>query len=381
MKQIEVTSDKVKMTEIGRQLYKRRRLFTKVQAESIRKTISHFMPTSTEDEIDNFFFRYYYDYMVYGFNIDQLFYLHLIDKTHEEKMTYITHASKFLYYSRLNRRSSMHMLEDKYEAYNLLKDYYKREIIKIEDDNDYQMFLDYISRHPIFVVKPIDLSNGLGIRKVDSNDYSDKKQLYMELLGSGKEFEEAQDYKWSSNYSAAVLEEVIEQDEVLNKLNPSSVNSVRVTTVRINNEVHIYYPWIKVAVGGEFVASATLGGFDACINAETGVVETNGYLEDGSFIEYHPDTNVKIKGLVIPKWDSLISMAKEVASKMDPSINYVGWDFVLTPTGWVIMEGNFYGDTMWQMCYDKGMKEDFENPIGWKQERYWWQYNMADLEQ
>lgn len=39
MKQIEVTSDKVKMTEIGRQLYKRRRLFTKVQAESIRKTI------------------------------------------------------------------------------------------------------------------------------------------------------------------------------------------------------------------------------------------------------------------------------------------------------------------------------------------------------
>lgn len=243
------------------------------------------------------------------------------------------------------------------------------------------MFLDYISRHPIFVVKPIDLSNGLGIRKVDSNDYSDKKQLYMELLGSGKEFEEAQDYKWSSNYSAAVLEEVIEQDEVLNKLNPSSVNSVRVTTVRINNEVHIYYPWIKVAVGGEFVASATLGGFDACINAETGVVETNGYLEDGSFIEYHPDTNVKIKGLVIPKWDSLISMAKEVASKMDPSINYVGWDFVLTPTGWVIMEGNFYGDTMWQMCYDKGMKEDFENLIGWKQERYWWQYNMADLEQ
>ena len=65
----------------------------------------------------------------------------------------------------------------------MLKDYYKREIIKIEDDNDYQMFLDYISRHPIFVVKPIDLSNGLGIRKVDSNDYSDKKQLYMETKG------------------------------------------------------------------------------------------------------------------------------------------------------------------------------------------------------
>ncbi|WP_153260287.1 MULTISPECIES: hypothetical protein [Bacteroides] len=48
----------------------------------------------------------------------------------------------------------------------------------------------------------------------------------MELFGSGKVFEEAQDYKWLSNYSVAVLEEVIEQDEVLNKLNPSLVNSV-----------------------------------------------------------------------------------------------------------------------------------------------------------
>jgi hypothetical protein len=381
MLDIRITSDKSEMIEIGRELYKKRRLYTKAQAESIKKTIYHFMPNATDKERDDFFFRSYYDYMVYGFNVDQLFYLHLLDKTHEEKSKYISHASKFLYYSRLNKRKSMHMLEDKFEAYQLLKKYYGREVIRIGDEEDYSTFLDFISKHPIFVVKPIDLSNGLGIRKIDSTIFPDKHSLFLEMLGAGKEFDDAQDYKWSSDYSAAVLEEVIEQDERLNRLNPSSVNGIRVTTIRVGGAVHIYKPWIKVAVGGEFVASATLGGFDACINPETGIVETNGYLEDGSFIEYHPDTNVKIKGFEIPCWDELISIAKEVASSLDDSINYVGWDFVLTPKGWVIMEGNFYGDTMWQMCYDKGMKEDFENLIGWKMEKFWWQYNMSDLEQ
>ncbi len=380
MKKIQVTDDPKEMASIGQSLFKKYKLFTKQQLKAVNDTISHFMPNASENKKEEFFYRYYYDYMVYGFNVDQEFYFHLLNKTHEEKSTYMTHASKFLYYSRLNKRSSMHMLEDKYEAYTLLKDYYGRDIVQLKEEKDIDIFLNFISKHPVFVVKPIDLSNGLGIRKIDSSFYSDKAQLFKELLVGATEFDDAQDFKWSE-LKGVVLEELIEQDDSLNMLNPSSVNGVRITTVRVNNKVHIYYPWIKVAVGGEFVASATLGGFDACINAETGVVETDGFLETGDAIEYHPDTHVKIKGFQIPRWSEVISMAKEVAMKLDTSINYVGWDFVLTPNGWVIMEGNFYGDVMWQMCYDRGMKDDFERLIGWKPEKdYWWQYSLSELE-
>lgn len=274
----------------------------------------------------------------------------------------------------------MHVLEDKYEAYLLLKDYYKREIIKISSPDDYSIFEEFVSRHPVFVVKPIDLSNGLGVRKVDSAKFSNKRELFKEMLGAGTEFEQSQDYKWF-DMKGSVLEEIIIQDDSINQLNPTSVNGIRITTIRVNNEVHIYYPWIKVGSGGEFVVSAILGGFDACINAETGIVETDGVMESGKIIQYHPDTHTKIMGFQIPRWNEVVSMAKEVASKLDSSINYVGWDFVLTPEGWVIMEGNFYGDVMWQMCYDKGMKEDLENLIGWKPDKqFWWQYTMTELE-
>lgn len=382
MKDLIITDDNAKKTVNGEGIFKKRKLFTKPQVAAIKNSIEHFMPQASKEEREDFFYRYYYEYLVYGFTVDQMFYLHLLNKTHEEKLEYISHTSKFLYFSRLNKRKSMHLLEDKYEAYNLLKPYYKRDIIKIENQSHFEIFKEFVTKHPEFVVKPIDLSNGLGIRKVCIDDYDSLEACFLDMLGSGKDFEDAQDYKWSSDFHAAVLEELIVQDESLAELNPSSVNGVRVTTIRIDGKIHIYHPWIKVAVGGEFVASATLGGFDACIDAETGIVDTNGYLEDGSFIEYHPDTNVKIKGFKIPRWQELIDLSKKVASSMDNTINYVGWDFVLTPNGWVIMEGNFYGDTMWQMCYDKGMKSEFEDLIGWKMgNKFWWQYNMADLEE
>lgn len=380
MKEIRITSNRKEMVEEGRVLWKKRRIFTKQQEEATKATISRLMPSSNNEERGAAFFQFYYDYWVYGFNIDQEFYLHIFDKTHEEKSSYLTYLSKFLYFARLNKREEMHILEDKYEAYQLLSKYYKRDIIKIESEKDYTVFLEFISKHPIFVVKPLDLSLALGVRKINSNNFRDKHELFLSLLNSTGDFNDDLTVKWS-NLSAMVLEELIEQDNNLAKLHPGSVNGVRVTTVRVNGQIHIYHPWIKVGVHNSFIASAALGGFDAGIDAETGVINTDGFLEDGSSIEYHPDTKVKIKGYQIEKWDELICLAKQVASELQPSINYVGWDFVLTPLGWVVMEGNFYGDTMWQMFHQKGFKEEFEILIGWKPEKkFWWQYNVSDLE-
>ena len=273
------------------------------------------------------------------------------------------------------------MLEDKYEAYCMLGKYYGREVVKIETENDFNLFEDFIIRHPIFVAKPLGLSCAMGVQKINANEYTDKRALFNTLVNVGQKY--ANDFSVKGdNHNGAVLEEVIVQDKDFAMIHPYSVNGIRVTTIRINGKIHIYYPWIKVGVNHDFVASAASGGFDAGIDTKTGVVNTNGFLEDGSEIEYHPDTKVKIKGYQIPKWQELIDLSTEVAMSLKDSINYVGWDFVLTPTGWIVMEGNFYGDAMWQMFLKKGMKEDLERLLGWKPYgRFWWQYNIKKLEQ
>jgi hypothetical protein len=140
-----------------------------------------------------------------------------------------------------------------------------------------------------------------------------------------------------------------------------------------DGKLHIYHPWIKVGVGGAFVASAAFNGFDAEIDAETGVVISDGYQENGNVYKVHPDSGITIKGFQIPKWDELIKTVDEIMALL-PGYGYIGWDLVLTPHGWCVMEGNYSGEFIYQLINRRGYKREFEELIGWKYEKEsWWE--------
>ena len=331
---------------------------------------------------DDLYHRSIYDYWAYGFSPDQEIYLGTCKKSHEEKSQYISWKERFLFWARLNRWDDMWMLEDKYEAYKLLKPYYKRELIKILTDEDYPQFLSFIDRHPVFVVKPLGLSLSMGVRKIDADQYSDKKALFNELLHVADEFRG--DYSIEkSDFNGAVLEELIVQEKQFGAIHPDSVNAVRITTIRKGGGIMMFYPWIKVGFNHSFVASAGQGGFNAGIDQNTGQVNTDGYMEDGKTLAVHPDSGIAFKSLVMPEWQAAVEMTKEISLNLPSSINYVGWDLVYTDKGWLIMEGNYYGDMMWQMFLERGTKKEFGDLIGWQmnpEKPFWWQYNAKALE-
>jgi len=211
---------------------------------------------------------------------------------------------------------------------------------------------------------------GIGVYLVKETDYSDYLEIFNSIRRSGAKNKE--EIVWAKSDSI-VLEEVIEQDERLACMHPQSVNGIRVTTVKCDGEVVIYHPWFKIGANGQFVTSAVFGTMDAGINPETGMVETYGFKENGENFEFHPNTGMRIMDFVIPNWCELVEIAKNVALSLE-NINYVGWDFVLTPNGWCIMEANYDGDFMWQLYYKRGMKEEFEKMINWKPaKQFWWE--------
>ena len=285
-------------------------------------------------------------------------------------MKYMTFRLRELYCKHVNANGNRELFVDKYQTYQYFKKYYLRDVIQINSDEDFDEFASFVNKHPSFVVKPKDMAFGLGVYLVKPEDYSDIKELFDSIRRHGAQNKE--EIVWAKSDSI-VIEELIDQDPSTAVIHPESVNGIRVTTVRCGDTVHIYHPWFKIGANGQFVTSAVCGTMDACINAETGIVETKGYNENGEAFEYHPNTGIKIVGFNIPKWDELLSTAKEVALSLD-GVRYVGWDFVLTQKGWCIMEANYDGDFMWQMCYEKGMREEFEELIGWKMDKsFWWQ--------
>ena len=110
---------------------------------------------------------------------------------------------------------------------SILKEFYKRDIIQLNDKDDYDIFEKYVKKHPIFVKKPINLSFGKGIALVDSKDYKTHKILFNELL---KE-------------APVIIEEQIISDDTMASLHPESLNTVRIITYRDkNNNVHRFSP-------------------------------------------------------------------------------------------------------------------------------------------
>ena len=312
-----------------------------------------------------------YDYWQYGIGTNEEFYNELLGASDKKKRGYLTYRGRFLYIDYLNKKEDMHLLRNKWHAYQLLKDAYKREVLLLESEQDFPAFAAFCQRHSTFVVKPVGLGQSMGVRKVEvgnANLHTLFNQLFAEI--------ETENGHWNSGTEKGVLvEELIEQGEEMAVLHPASVNSVRMYTINFGDgDIRMWYPCIRIGTGGNFIAAGAVGSILAGINIGTGVVDSPGADEFGRTILVHPDTHIPIKGIRIPRWRQFCQKAIELAERV-PTLRYVGWDFVYDKhKEWIVMEGNENAEFLTQIIYHVGEREEFEHFIGYHPTKeYWWQ--------
>ena len=327
-------------------------------------------PLTTEE----LFYIATYNYWMYGFNTKEVFFYGLLDKSEAEKEEFISYMDRLNYTRHLNKAEDEHFFANKLETYQLLRDYYGRKVIHIDASSDMSEFLEFFSEHEEFMIKPMGLSQSIGVRKATKKEYGyDGRKAFQFILSEIGGYETK--YGKYVKYGGTIIEEVIQQGEELARLHPASINSVRLTTIRCGNEIHVFYPSIRIGMRGEFICSASLGSIIAGINVSSGIVETDGYTKWNEHYVVHPDTGIWVKGIQIPKWDELCALAKELALRFD-TLCYIGWDFAYTvDEKWVVIEGNENGDfATTQIPYQRGRLKELQQLIGWKSEKeYWWE--------
>ena len=202
----------------------------------------------------------------------------------------------------------------------------------------------------------------------DTNLHTLFQQLFSEI--------EAENSHWNSGTDKGVLvEEEIIQHKDMAVYHPASVNSVRMTTINLGDgDIRMWYPVVRIGVGGNFLSSGAAGSIVAGINTATGITETTGSDEWGKTSVVHPDTHIPIKGIKIPRWRQLCEKAVKMAERL-PTLRYIGWDFVYDKDKeWIVMEGNENAEILSQFVYHRGEREEFEQLIGYKSTKeYWWQ--------
>ena len=76
-------------------------------------------------------------------------------------------------------------------------------------------------------------------------------------------------------------------------------------------------------------------------------------------MEKHPNSGMKFKGWQVPLWEDLLKTASDLHQSLPPKHKYIGFDFALTPKGWVVVEGN-WGNFPHQVCVHHGIRVEFE---------------------
>ncbi len=248
----------------------------------------------------------------------------MYDMTKEERANVLTISKNNGLVKRLNDLSYAHFFEDKAEFNLKFSKFLKREWLLLDGEN-FEAFENFLQGKEKIIAKPLDQCCGKGIDIYKTADYQ-PRELYDLLMKN----------------SARLVEEVVVQNDIMNSLCKSSVNTVRLITILNGDEVAFAAGCFRMGKDGHVVDNFNSGGISSIFDMETGLVVTDGYDKDRNNYPKHPDTGTAINGFQIPMWSEIKEMVTE-AAKVVPQIRYVGWDVAISKEhGPLLIEGNSY---------------------------------------
>lgn len=153
-----------------------------------------------------------------------------------------------------------------------------------------------------------------------------------------------------------IVQEFVIQHEAMRLLNPSSVNTIRITTTRFNSEAHLFTAIVRIGVTNSLVDNAAAGGTCVGVDIETGKLMKYGYYHNRPKELLHPVSGIVYEGYQIPFWEEAVKLVKFLHQYFRgyPSI---GWDVVITEKGPKIIENNYDWDFGIQQQIFGGLKK------------------------
>ena len=227
------------------------------------------------------------------------------------------------------------MFDTEKQAYTVIKrvrgQYYNHDNVTISVSEVFNILNDDSEE---YIIKPTDTNNGIGIKKIKVEN----RKLYIDDNLVTKDF---LDSEYGYNF---VVQRIIKQHENLAYPHPSSVNTLRMVTIRWKNKIENLYTFARFGHSGDIKDNAGSGG------VVVGVKDDGSFMDYGiqasKFIYEHPTTKIKISELKnVPNFEEAKKFVRELHSKVLHH-NYVAWDITIDENGNpVFIEANFFGSS------------------------------------
>ena len=285
----------------------------------------------------------YLDYFIFGF----------AGKPKSKRKTYMTYNHNTSLFKMVDDEKLSYLLKDKLAFNKHYKDYIGRNFFDPKE-GDLEEFKKFVSDNKELFIKPADSFGGLGIYKpVLINDETNVEELY--------------DYLKNNHL---FLEGLIKQNEKMASLNPTSINTVRIVTLVVDNKPHFMYAVLRMGVNGMLVDNSSSGGLNTVLDENGRIAKACFCDKTLSYYTVHPTTNMNLVGFEVPMFKQAVDLCLK-AAMVEPSLGYIGWDIAISDSGPVIVEANDLPG--YDMCQnhgtnnsDLGILPKFEEVLGRK---------------
>lgn len=293
-----------------------------------------------------------------AFSVSEYFMYDFAHKSPAEQSAFLPEKATFEMFYRLNDSASIdYNTRNKWEVYRRLSPYYRRKICLVKGPEHKRALFDLLQKEHRLFCKPLCGSLGEKIKIIkDTDPLTD--EFFQQLL----------DYYAPEGFLA---EELIRQCDFMMRLNPTSVNTLRVMTIRLDERICMYY---EFKIGEMFSVVDNLGKRSLICGVDTrdGTI-ISAYNKNRASFPRHPHTRAPVIGEKIPRFHEATELAKELAGHF-PGFRYLSWDLSLTDEGWAVVELNGKGGVCgYQEVYNRGIRRDMEGylaelhqPIGFQ---------------
>lgn len=133
-----------------------------------------------------------------------------------------------------------------------------------------------------------------------------------------------------------IIQSKLEQHPDLARLNPTSVNTIRVLSYRKDNEVVVLYAVIRIGRMGKVVDNETAGGIKADIDLQTGRIKGPAYGSPKEPNMPQTDSGATLDNYQIPSFPQIMDFVKSLHLRL-PYFRMIGWDISVDTNGNPVM--------------------------------------------
>jgi hypothetical protein len=157
-----------------------------------------------------------------------------------------------------------------------------------------------------------------------------------------------------------LLQEKITQHPRLAELYPHAVNTLRVVTVAVGDNIEVLTVALRMGANGIRTDNWATGGIILRVDVERECGTGYGFFKPGRGLRVttHPNTGVKLDGFTIPFIKEAVAVAKSCHHYFY-GLHSIGWDIAITADGPSIIEGNDDWDGAIPMTLDPDFQRKF----------------------